>query len=235
MDRVASWVAVSRRAAITPAMQQTKVDAALAALEEQYADQDPERAELLRRTRRFKASWLELAQALTDARRNGHHQKWGYDAFEDYTRLELKLRPETVDKLTASYSFLHKRAPDVLRRDPLDMPMPSYQSIDFLRRAEERAEEHHDVPDEAMTDLRKRVLEDGAPIATVSRLYKDRLFPVSDAEKLDKDRAALRATASKLKDMLADTKAVPRGVAEEAAAAVGRVLDALGEASPKAA
>lgn len=216
-------------------MQQTKVDAALAALEEQYADQDPERAELLRRTRRFKASWLELAQSLTDAKRNQLHVKWGYDHFEDYTRLELKLRPETVDKLTASYSFLHRRAPDVLRRDPLEAPMPSYQAIDFLRRAEEQVEETHGVSDEEMTDLRKRVLEDCAPVATVSRLFKDRLFPVSDAEKLDKDRAALKSTAGKLRDMLADTKAVPRELAEQATAVLGRVIDAVADSGSKAA
>ena len=58
-------------------MKQTNVDRALAALEEQHAD-DPERAELLRRTRRFKASWLELCEALSEVKRNNTWQRWGY-------------------------------------------------------------------------------------------------------------------------------------------------------------
>ena len=47
-------------------MHRTKVDAALAASEQAHED-DPERAELLRRARRFKASWIDLAESLTVA------------------------------------------------------------------------------------------------------------------------------------------------------------------------
>src|SRR5207249_2933114 len=118
-------------------MHQTNVDRALAALEERHAD-DPERVEILRRTRRFKASWLELAEALAEVKRGKGWERWGYDDFEAYTKGELKLNSSTVDKLTGSYMFLHKRAPEVLKRDPLDAPLPSYQAIDFLRRAEEK-------------------------------------------------------------------------------------------------
>ncbi len=204
-------------------MHQTNVDRALAALEEQHAD-DPERAELLRRTRRFKASWLELAQALAEVKRGKTWERWGYDSFEAYTKSELKLRPDTVEKLTGSYVFLHKRAPEVLKRDPLDAPLPSYQAIDFLRRAEERAEEAPEaVPDETISDIRKRILDDGVPVATVAKLYNDTLFPVSEGQKKDNDRRTIKATASKLRDLLADTSAVPKGLAST----VGEALDEL--------
>lgn len=208
-------------------MHQTKVDEALAALEERHAD-DPERVELLRRTRRFKASWLELAQALADVKRSGTFERWGYTTFEDYTKGELKLRQDTVDKLTGSYMFLHKRAPEVLQRDPLDAPMPSYQAIDFLRRAEERAAEDDTVSNDTIVDIRKKVLDDGVPVATVAKLYKDTLFPVSEAEKKDKDRHALKSAASKLRDLLADTNAVPKGLAKSISSALEELLVELG-------
>ncbi|HMI86187.1 MAG TPA: hypothetical protein VK550_18965, partial [Polyangiaceae bacterium] len=83
-------------------MPKTKVETALAAAEMAHAD-DPERVDLLRRTRQFKASWIELAEALTESRRRGGFRRWGYDSFEDYTRRELFLRQETVDKLTGSF------------------------------------------------------------------------------------------------------------------------------------
>ncbi len=204
-------------------MQQTNVDRALAALEEKHAD-DPERVELLRRTRRFKASWLELAEALTTVKREQTWERWGYDSFDAYTKAELKLRNDTVEKLTGSYLFLHKRAPEVLRRDPLDAPLPSYQAIDFLRRAEERAAHDETVPDATMEDIRKKVLDEGAPVATVARLYKDTLFPVSEGEKKDKDRHQIKQAATKLKDLLAETGVVPRGIAKSVSASLDELL-----------
>src|SRR5258708_17591555 len=119
-------------------MHRTKTETALAEAEVAHAD-DPERAELLRRARRFKASWIELAEALTLAKRGGRWRQWGYDSFEAYAKSELRLRQETVDKLTGSYSFLKRRAPSVLARDALRQPIPSYEAVDFLRRAEASA------------------------------------------------------------------------------------------------
>lgn len=204
-------------------MHQTNVDRALAALEERHAD-DPERVELLRRTRRFKASWLELAEALAEVKRGKQWERWGYDSFEAYTKSELKLQASTVEKLTGSYMFLHKRAPEVLKRDPLDAPLPSYQAIDFLRRAEEKAEENPQaVSDETMVDIRKRILDDNTPVATVAKLYKDTLFPVTAGQKQETDRKAIKSTATKLRDLLADTTAVSSRVA----GTVGEALDEL--------
>lgn len=215
-------------------MEPTNVDRALAALEEKYAD-DPERAEALRRTRRFKTSWLELGEALSEVKRGKLWERWGYDAFETYTKTELKLRADTVEKLTGSYMFLHKRAPEVLRRDPLgDAPMPSYQAIDFLRRAEERvAEEDSTVPDATIVDIRKKVLDEGVPVATVARLYKDTLFPLPEAEKKEKDRAAVKSHANKLRELLETTTAVPKGLAKTVSAALDDLLAVVSEKDGK--
>lgn len=211
-------------------MQPTNVDRALAALEEKYAD-DPDRVEVLRRTRKFKSSWLELGEALAEVKREKHWERWGYDSFESYAKSELKLRGDTIEKLAGSYMFLHKRAPEVLKRDPLgDAPMPSYQAIDFLRRAEERvAEEDSTVPDATIVDIRKKVLDEGVPVATVARLYKDTLFPVPEAEKKEKDRSAVKSTANKLKELLETTNAVPRGLAKTVSSALDELLVVVSE------
>src|SRR5277367_4624353 len=104
-------------------MNRTKTDAALAAAAEAHGD-DPERVEALERARRFKASWIELAEVLTEVRHNGHWTRWGYASFEAYTKGELHLRTETVEKLTGSYQFLKRRAPEVLARDGVNTPIP---------------------------------------------------------------------------------------------------------------
>jgi len=202
-------------------MQPTNVDRALAALEEQHAD-DPERATMLRLTRRFKASWLELGEALSDVKRNNTWQRWGYESFDAYAKTELKLRSDTVEKLTGSYMFLHKRAPEVLQRDPLES-LPSYQAIDYLRRVEEKAAEDDTIPKETVVDVRKQILEDNVPVAKVARLYNDTLFPVSETAKRESNRKAIKATATKLRDLLAETDAVSKRLAST----VGEALDEL--------
>src|SRR5262249_23388323 len=156
----------------------TKVDRILESAEAEHAN-DPERAELIRCTRRFKASWIELAQALTEARRTGHWKRWSYASFENYTKKELHLRPETVDKLTGSFVFLKRRAPEVLGRDGISAPIPSYQSVDFLRRAEEEV----DAPADVVREIRKRVIDDGAGVASVARQYRDTVFPMPASDK----------------------------------------------------
>jgi hypothetical protein len=207
-------------------MEQSNVDRALAALEEQHAD-DPERVELLRRTRRFKSSWLQLGEALSEVKRSKTWERWGYETFEAYAKAELKLRMDTIEKLTGSYMFLHKRAPEILRRDPLENHLPSYQAIDFLRRAEERNEQDNTVSDETMVEVRNKILDEGVPMATVARLYKDSLFPVSPADRKSKDKKELKAAAMKLKELLAETNAVPRRLASTVGSAIDELLTEL--------
>jgi hypothetical protein len=195
----------------------TKTEAALAAAEEAHAD-DPARAEVLKRARRFKSSWIELGEALSNVRRTGDFKRWGYASFEDYARLELHLRQETVEKLLGSFLFLKKRAPSVLERDGLESSIPSYQAVDFLRRAEE-----NDAPAEAVSAIRTRVLEEGAGLPSIVRQFKDVVFPIDEREKKQRDVSAVLNVAKRLRELLDETRVVPKKLAAE----VGQTLDRL--------
>ncbi len=203
-------------------MHRTKTDTALAEAELTHAD-DPERAELLRRARRFKASWIELAEALTEVKHTAHWKAWGYDSFEAYAKGELHMRQETADKLTGSYTFLQRRAPAVLARDSLREPIPSYQAVDFLR----RAEASDTAPRSAVQEIRKRVLEEAAPAGAVAREYRDVVFPIDEAQRQTRDAAGLKNVAKRLRDLLGDTRAVPRKLAGEIARELDRLLEAI--------
>jgi len=211
-------------------MPRTKTDVALAAAEEAHAD-DPERAELIRCTRRFKASWIELAEGLSSARRRGDFRRWGYASFEDYARLELHLRQDTVDKLTGSFLFLKKRAPEVLARDGVSTAIPSYQAVDFLRRAEEQ----EGVPEDAVRAIRQRVLDEGAGLPAVARQFRDVVFPVDERQQKERDVTALLNVAKRLRELLGETRAVPRRLAGEVSENLDRLLEALRTASERAA
>jgi hypothetical protein len=211
-------------------MHRTKTEATLAEAEQAHAD-DPERADVLRRARSFKTSWIELGEALTRVKRSGRWKQWGYESFEGYGAGELFLKPQTLDKLTGSFTFLQRRAPSVLSRDGVREPIPSYQAVDFLR----RAEASEDAPRDAVAEVRRRVIEDAAPASAVTRAYRDVVFPIDEAARRKRDTAGVRAVAKRLRELLAETRAVPNKVASEVTGALDRLLAAIGEGDEAAA
>jgi hypothetical protein len=211
-------------------MEPTNVDRALAALEEQHSD-DPERATMLRLSRRFKTTWIELGEALSHVKKSESWRRWGYESFEVYAKNELKLRGDTVEKLTGSFMFLHKRAPEVLTRDPIETSLPSYMAIDYLRRIEEKAEADDSIPKAAVEEVRHKILDEGQPMAKVAKLYKDTLFPTTDHQKKEAARKDIKKVATKLRDLLGETDAIPSTIVSTLDSALEELLaDLNGEA-----
>jgi hypothetical protein len=207
----------------------TKTDEELASAEQRHAD-DPERAELIARTRRFKSSWIELAEALVEVRKATRWKRWGYGSFEEYTRHELHLKPDTVEKLTGSFSFLQRSAPEVIARDGLRAPIPSFQAIDFWRKAEQEG-----APEETLREIRHQVLDEHTSAPAIARKYKEILFPLGDDEKQAKETAQLRTAAKRLAELLEGTGAVPKRLSAEVKGALERLIEALAGDEAKAA
>jgi hypothetical protein len=211
-------------------MEQTNVDRSLEALEEQHAD-DPERATMVRLSRRFKTTWIELGEALTRVKKDGSWKRWGHESFEVYAKNELKLRGDTVEKLTGSFMFLHKRAPEILKRDPIETTLPSMMAVDYLRRVEAKAEADTSIPKEAVEEVRHKILDEGQPMAKVARLYKDTLFPTTEHQKKESARKDIKKVATKLRDLLSETDAIPKRVSGAIEGALDELLSELnGEA-----
>jgi hypothetical protein len=206
-------------------MPKTQTVRALEREEAIHAD-DPERAEMIARARRFKAGWFELAEALSAERKRERFKAWGYATFEDYCRKELHLKRETVEKLTGSYVFLRQRAPDVLGRDGREAPIPSYQAVDFWRRAEEESR----APAETLAEIRDKVLDEGAAVPQLSRAYRTMVFAMDEDEEARRRRGQLRATAGRLLDLLAQAREenmVPRLLCDELEEPLARLRDAV--------
>lgn len=186
---------------------------------------DPDRAELLAKARRFKASWFELGEALTEARRSGLFKSWGFATFEDYCKRELHLKQDTADKLTGSFSFLRARAPEVLSRDAREAPIPSYQAVDFWRQAEEA-----EAPEETVREIRRQVLDEGASLPKLSRLYREVVFPVDEDEQKQRRKQTLKHAVERLVELLAlarDEGAVPKELCAEVEEPLARLVRAL--------
>src|SRR5262249_54531640 len=120
---------------------------------------DAERVLVLERAKRFKRTWIELAEALVRVREADAFRRWGYGSFEEYVTRELRLKRGTVDKLCASYGFLRANAPRLLRDVPDDVvqPVPSWQAVDFVARAEERGA----APPEVLGEMKRAAFDEG--------------------------------------------------------------------------
>jgi hypothetical protein len=192
--------------------------------------QDDERVFVLERAKRFKRTWIELAQALVEVRERESYLRWGYGSFDEYVTRELRLKRGTVDKLCASYGFLRANAPRLAREDPDDFadvarPIPSWQAVDFVARAEERGAASAEVLDE----MKHALFDEGAPSAALQRKYREVAFPLGDDEKRDRLNGQIIATAKRLADLVSEPELrLPRGLGEKIEAVVGELCEVLG-------
>lgn len=204
----------------------TKLDAALAAAERRFQG-EPERADLIARTRRFKSSWIELAEALSACQKSQHYTRWGYAGFEEYYRKELHLKTSTVNKLVGSYAFLRKSAPEVFERDGIAQEMPTIQSIDFLRRAEEAAQDGQ-VTADLLAEVRRAVIDDGLSLGKVSKQFKETLFPSDLEQEKQRRRRETLKLAQRLIDLLQTLHgAVPEAVLQQVEQAITNLLRSM--------
>ena len=186
---------------------------------------DAQRLEVVRRTQRFKRSWIELAEALIKVRAGRAYERWGYDDFHAYCAQELTLKKATVDKLTVSYSTVQRHAPEVLEWDGVARTIPTVEAIDYFSRAigdgpandpsadEEPAPSRRAPPrphaPEVLTELKNAVFDEGQPVAELRKRFDPVLNPrPKGADKLDLLNKA-SAAARKLAELLPDLDGLP--------------------------
>ena len=173
------------------------------------------RRQVLEGARRFKAAWVEFGRLLSEVKRSEAWREWGYPSFERYCTSELFIRPATADKLTASFGFLERHEP-ALARERGESRAPPFEVIEVLSRAEASGR----LSDSGWRELRDEVLERPPSPAAMSRTLAERFGPPPappappKAERLEK----LAAHARRLAEACRSESAVPRAVAERAAA-----------------
>jgi hypothetical protein len=202
----------------------------------------PERAAIVGAARRWKASWYELGEALHRVRRGDQWKAWGYATFDDYCRRELHLRRETADKMTGSFGFLRARAPEVIERalvrddrgrfasdsEDEDHALPTYQAVDFWRRAEEAS-----ASGDTVDEIRRQVLDEGASLPRLNRQFREVVFPLDEASAQHKRRTELRTATARLTELLAHGKAeglVPAVLAAELEEPLSRLARLIADA-----
>ena len=134
----------------------------------------------------FKLSWLQLGQGLYSIWRDKLYHSWGFEKFEDYVIRELGLKKPLALKLVKTYFFVEQDEPVYLNKEFAESRetaiVPSYESLDVLRRARSSKE----VTREDYTKLRKDVFEKGKEASLVR---KDLTAIIKERKKIDPDEA----------------------------------------------
>ncbi len=211
----------------------------LKALEEELAAQgaDGIRLELVRRARIFKRSWVDMAEALTQVRRQGLWRKWGYDDFYTYCSLELMFTKATVDKLTGSYAVVQEHAPKVLDRDGVASPIPTVDAVDYFAKVlrERPANDELDLDEgDSMGELRKAVFDENKPVAVLRKTFNPIFFPKPEGQEAVEDLEKIRSTARRLEGLLQRAEGLDSARVDKVLKELARLRDDLAEAIPKA-
>ena len=193
---------------------------------------DSFRYHVLETAKGFKTSWVELGRALYSVYTDKMYKEWGYQTFDGYVVKEVGIRKQTSLKLLRSYYFLEKDEPGYLKEQYAGSKnvaaLPSYESIDVLRRAKGNKEiDKHDY-----VQLRKNIFEKGKDVADVRKdltaLMRQRKEVEPEeawAQKKEKNVKRLLTTLRSLKREVEDLKIVPAAVITDLAKLIER-LDA---------
>jgi hypothetical protein len=136
---------------------------------------DDPRYRVLEAALAFKASWVVLAEHLSEVWKGKQYLLWGYPTFPVYCTEEIRVTAATAKKLVRSYRWLDEEAPEVLRARVTDDPggpppeVPDWTAISVLADARRELDKER-VPRDTYLQL-KQAAFDGE--ATASQLKKD--------------------------------------------------------------
>ena len=162
---------------------------------------------------RFKAAWVDFGRLLVEVKRKGVWREWGHASFELYCARELFIRRQTAEKLTASYGFLERHEPAMVRERG-EARAPPFEVIEVLSRAEAAGR----LTESGWKDLRDEVLERPPTPAALGRTLDERFGPAPSPPRPPPDErvARLSAAARRLARACRAEGRVPRPLAERA-------------------
>ena len=171
-----------------------------AQLEEIVKQLDPNsmRMHLITSARKFKSNWMELGEFLTKAAADKAYEEWGYKKFEDYCRLEIKIKKATAMKLTNAYFFISQEEPEFFKSQNT-AKFPDIETIGVLQ----KAKQDEGCSQEMYDELRDAALVKGQAAATVAKKYKDLGNINTGATENDTSLEQSYALVTRLKNKLA--------------------------------
>ena len=171
-------------------------------------DRDSLRYRTLDSAKKFKTSWIELAQALYSVWKDKIYKKWGYAMFDAYTSKEIGIKKQTAMKLLKSYYFLEKEEPSYLGEDYAGSAdaasVPTYEAVNVLRLAKNKKA----IKSDDYARLKDKVFQKGRDAGEVRRdltaLIKERQELEPGEAKKKREIATVRRFLSAIKSLKRD-------------------------------
>ena len=214
-------------------MGRTKTPRGIARIERKLKEVEPGtvRHELLEAARGFKRSWVHMGEKLSAVAESRAYEDWGYSSFEDYCIGEIGIRLTTAQKLLNSIRFLVSNAPDALKADGIERPVPDFEVVSRLAGAQKRGalygSELNTVVEEVFSE------PDASPADAMRAMRETRCFQDYSAEIAKKRAERLAASgpdwdaildvANRLLNLLSAATDAPKELVSDAKALVAAI------------
>lgn len=170
--------------------------------------------------RRYRTSWLELAQVLVEVRRSEAWKESGATTFDEFVTRDLSLKASEAHQLIANYGFLEKHEKKVLDKPIEQVKLPDAKVINLLEKAEQRGQ----LTDKEYDGIRDRVWDPEVTTAELTRDITGR-FPAppppepSPAQRLKR----LANTGNRFLEEVRSSRQIPTATKERLAAAIEEI------------
>jgi len=160
------------------------------------------RLKLIKSARNFKSNWVDLGEYLTKVASEKIFLQWGYVKFEDYCRLEIKIKKHTAIKLTAAYFFLNQEGGENFQGHDNE-GLPDLDAVSVLQ----RAKLENNITPENYQKLKIAAFNHGQSGQTLNRKYKEMTDPDPEREVMEIKQSLSLVT--RLQSQLKEIEGVP--------------------------
>lgn len=131
---------------------------------------DPEsyRVKVLNFAKKFKSNWIDFGEFLTKVATEKAYEEWGYKKFEEYCRVELKVKKATAMKLTNAFFFISEHEPE-LYQSSSEANIPDLDTVTVLQKAKSDTSCTPEIYDE----LKDFALNKGKSATTLAKKFKE--------------------------------------------------------------
>jgi hypothetical protein len=154
------------------------------------------RKQLIDAARAFKSNWITFGEYLTRVASEKLYKEWGHRSFEDYCKMEIRIKKNTAIKLTNAYFFVTQTEPAISKSFETK-GVPDLDVVNFLH----KAKQDDTCTDEMFEDLKEAAIEKGQSGPTLARRYREMTAPIgAEAAKhnLEQSLALLKRLQQKL-------------------------------------
>ncbi|MFH2132964.1 MAG: hypothetical protein ABIK68_21475 [bacterium] len=142
-------------------------------------DPNSQRKQLIDAAHAFKSNWVTFGEYLTQVASEKLYLQWGYRSFEEYCKIEIRIKKFTAIKLTNAYFFVTQDEPSIGENFEIK-GVPELDVVSFLHKAKQ---DDHCTP-EIFEDLKEAAFEKGQSGPTLARRYRQMTAPVGSEAKI---------------------------------------------------